>query len=172
MSYLNIQEYQKQTGESCEERIGAPHELLKHCPLGNLDHTIVFIDILFQSHIRRELFIHKTFFPYQHTNWNSLCEFFQDTPWIDNFKRHTEKCATEISSGDKVSIDGLIPSYKHQVQPQSSSWFTKACSATIAHWNHDFQLYQYDSSNHNLLCLFMVAHNKWKRIHEGAKSVL
>lgn len=48
----------------------------KHRPVDNFDHSVVSIDILFQSAIRNQLPIYKIYFRYHHAEWNSVPEWY------------------------------------------------------------------------------------------------
>ena len=50
---------------------------------------------------------------------------------------------------------------KYQVEPHSSSWFSAACAAAIAHRNHVFRLYQKDKSSESKV-KFSQASNRCK----------
>lgn len=62
-------------------------------PLGNLDHTVVAIDISFQSTIKQELPMHKTSFRYQHADWGTLRDCI--APLIAIFNLPIENCAIQ-----------------------------------------------------------------------------
>lgn len=79
-----------------------------------------------------------------------------------------ENC-TKVPSWVKASIKALMLAQKYQVKSQSS-WFTLACSATIAHKNHFFWLYEHDSLDHNRH-LFVSIYNKYKHVFNEAKSL-
>lgn len=46
----------------------------QHCPLSNLYHAIVSVDISFRSSIKKKLPIHKTSFCDQHIDWDLFFE--------------------------------------------------------------------------------------------------
>ena len=61
-----------------------------------------------------------------------------------------------------------IPHRKYQVKPHSSSWFSAACAAAIAHTDHVFCLYQQNKSPESKV-KFRQASNRCKRALEAAK---
>lgn len=71
-----------------------------------------------------------------------------------------ENYAREVSSWVKTGIVAFVTSHKYQMEPQSSLWFTPACSSAIDHRNLVFCMYQRDHSSHNSH-LFVTAQNNF-----------
>ena len=63
--------------------------------------------------------------------------------------------------------DVYIPHRKYQVKPQSSPWFSAACTAAIVCRNHFFRLYQGEKPDYKVK--FRQASNHCKRVLEAAK---
>ena len=84
------------------------------------------------------------------------------------FKLGASAAASELCEWVQVGMDVYIPHRKHQVKPNSSPWFSAACTAAIAHRNHFFNLYQKDKSSHSKV-KFREASNHCKRVLEAAK---
>ena len=73
--------------------------------------------------------------------------------------------------GVELFKEGLAPwrkSYKYQVKPHSSPWFSAAYAAAIVHRNHFFRLYQREKSSDSK-GKFRQASNRCKRVLEAAK---
>ena len=62
----------------------------------------------------------------------------------DIFKLGASTSPSEFCEWVQARIDVYISHRKYQVKPGSSSWFSAACAAAIAHKNHFFCLYQKD----------------------------
>ena len=86
----------------------------------------------------------------------------------DIFKVSTSTAAIEFCECVQVGIDMFIPHRKDQIKPHSSSWFSAAYAAAIAHRNHFFRSYQQNKSSESDIN-FRQASNCCKRVLEAAK---
>lgn len=131
---------------------------------------MVAIDISFQAFIKQEPLSIRPLSGTSMLIGRHSGNFFLDALSTDIVNLPIENCTSGVSSWVKVGMNAFIPSRKYHLKPQSSPWFTPRCTATIAHRNHYFRLYQCDSSCHNR-CLFATAHNKSKQFLIEAKSL-
>ena len=92
----------------------------------------------------------------------------RDVSWKDIFKLGASAAANEFCEWVQVGIDVYILHRKYEVKPHSSSWFSPACAAAIAHGNHFFRLYQKDKSSDSEV-KFRQASNCYIRVLEAAK---
>ena len=107
-------------------------------------------------------------YDYSCADWGGPCDHLRDVPWQDIFKLGASAAASKFCEWVQVGIDVYILHGKYQVKPHSSSWFSAACAAAIAHRNHFFCLYQKDKSSDSTV-KFRQASNCYKRVLEAAK---
>ena len=136
-------------------------------PLGNSDHVVVSISIVFPSNSQWDAPFHCIACDYSGADWDGLCDHLRDVPWADIFKLGASAAAREFCELVQVGIDVYIPHRTFQVKPHSSLWFLAACAAAIAHKDHFFCLYQKDKSASKVN--FRQASNCCKRVLEAAK---
>ena len=77
---------------------------------------------------------HRIACDYSHADWDSLCDHLRDVRWENTFKLDGSAAASEFFEWVQVGID------VSNVNPQSSTWFSAACAAVMAHRNHFFPL--------------------------------
>ena len=116
-------------------------------PLGNSDHIFVSVSIDFPSNLHRDAPYHRIAYDYSRADWGGLHDHLRDLPWEDIIKLGDSAAASEFCEWVKVGINAYIPHRKYQVTPHSSSLFSPACTAAIAHRDHFFPLYQKDKSS-------------------------
>ena len=135
--------------------------------LGNSDHVLVSVSIDFPTISQRDAPFHHIAYDYYCADWDGLRDHFRGVPWEDIFKLGASAAAaSEFCEWVQFGIDVYIPHRKYQVKPHSSTWFSAACPAAIAHRNHFFCLYK----RINLLILmFRKASNHCKQVLEAAK---
>ena len=107
-------------------------------PLGNSDHVVVSVYIDFPSYSQRGAPFHRIAYSYCRADWDGLRDHLRDVPWEDIFKLSSSAAASEFFEWIQVGIHVYIPHRKYQVKPQSSPWFSAACTAAIVHRNHFF----------------------------------
>ena len=115
--------------------------------MGNSDHVVVSVSIDFPSNSQWDALFHCMAYEFSHADWDDLSDHLRDVPWEDIFKFGASAAASEFCEWVQVGIDLYIPHRKYQVRPHSSAWVSAACTATIAHRNHFFHLYQMDKSS-------------------------
>lgn len=140
------------------------------CPLGNSDHAVVSVNIFSYSITSKEPPTNRTSFCYQRADWDSFRDFLRYVPWNVVFNLPVQKCASEVSSWVKAGIEAFIPARKYKVKSRLLTWFSAACSASVAHRNHFFRLYHSDISDCNR-CLFVSACNECNRVFSEAKTL-
>ena len=92
----------------------------------------------------------------------------RDVPWEDIFKLSASAAASEFYEWIQVGIDVFIPHRRYQVKSHSSTWFSAAFAAAIAHRNHVFRLHQQSKSSESKV-KFRQASNCCKRVLETTK---
>ena len=137
-------------------------------PLGNSDHVAVSVSIDFPINSKQDTSFHRVAYDYSHADWDGLLDHLRDVPWEDIFKLSASAAAGEFCEWLQVGIDVYIPHHKYQVKPQSSPWFSAACTAAIVHRNHFFRLHQQNKSSESKV-KFRQASNRCKRVLEAAK---
>ena len=120
-------------------------------------------------HSQRDAPFYRIAYDYFRVDWDGLCDHLRDVPWQNTFKLGASAAASEFCEWVQVGIDVYIPYRKYQVKPQSSPWFSAACTENHGvHRNHYFRLYQkvksYDSK-----VKFRQATIHCKRVLEAAK---
>ena len=109
-------------------------------PLGNSDHVVFSVSIVFPSYSQRDAPFRCIAYYYSCANWDGLCDHLRDVPWEDIFKLSASAAASEFCEWAQVGIDVYVPYRKYQVKPHSSPWFSAACPVAIIHRNHFFLL--------------------------------
>ena len=71
---------------------------------------------------------------------NGIWDHLRDVPWDNIFKISASAAASEFCELVPVEIDVYLSHHKYQVKHRSSTWFSAACAAAIAHRNHFFCL--------------------------------
>ena len=105
-------------------------------PLGNFDHVVVSISIVFPSYSQRgDALFHCITYDYSRADWEGLCDHLKDVPWEDIFKLGASATASEFCEWVQVGIDVYMPHRKYQVKPHSSPWLSAASAAAIVHRN-------------------------------------
>ena len=137
-------------------------------PLGNSDHVVVSVSIDFPINSKQDAPFHRIAYDYSPADQNGLCDHFRDVLWEDIVKLSACTATNEFCEWIQVGIDVYIPHRKYQVKPHSSSWFSAACAAAIAHTDHVFCLYQQNKSPESKV-KFRQASNRCKRALEAAK---
>ena len=137
-------------------------------PLRNSDHVVVSVSIDFLSYSQWDAPFHRIAYDYSRADWDGLHDHLRDVPWEDIFKLSASAAASEFCEWVQVGIDVYIPHRKCQVKPQSSPWFSPACTAAIVHINHFFRLYQQNKSSESKV-KFRQGSNRCKRVLEAAK---
>ena len=137
-------------------------------PLGNSDHVVVSVAIVFPINSKQDAPFHRLAYDYSRADWDGLCDHLRDVPWEDIFKLSASATASEFCEWVQVGIDVYIPHCKYQVKPDSSPWFSVACAATIVHRNHFFRLYQQSRSSESKV-KSRQGSNHCKRVPEAAK---
>ena len=66
---------------------------------------------------------------------NGLWDHLRDVPWDNIFKISASAAASEFCELVQVGIDVYLSHHKYQVKHRSSTWFSAACAAAIAHRN-------------------------------------
>ena len=107
-------------------------------PLGNSDHVAVSDSVDFPINSKQNAPCHRIAYDYSWADWEGLCDHFRDIPWEDIFKLSASTAAKGFCDWAQVGIYVYIPHCKCQVKPFSSSWFSAACAAAIAHRYHFF----------------------------------
>ena len=102
-------------------------------PLGNSDHVVFSVSIVFPSYSQRDAPFRCIAYYYCCANWDGLCDHLRDVPWEDIFKLSASAAASEFCEWAQVGIDVYIPYRKYQVKPHSSPLFSAACAAAIVH---------------------------------------
>ena len=103
---------------------------------------VVSVDVKFVIKSTNEHPYHLllTIYSCSKANWNGLRGYLRDVHWLDIFKHDATYAAKEITEWVEIGIDCYIPPRKFQLQPHSSSCFSR-CAAAIAHRNHYFHQY-------------------------------
>ena len=114
--------------------------------MGNSDYAVVSVSIDFTSNSLRVAPFHCIAYDYSRADWHGLCDHLGDVPWEDIFKPSAPAAGGQFCYWVQFGIDVYVPHCKYQVNPHSSSWFSAACAAVIAHRNHFFCLYQQNKS--------------------------
>ena len=107
-------------------------------PLRNSDHVAVSDSVDFPINSKQNAPCHCIAYDYSCADWEGLCDHFRDIPWEDIFKLSASTAAKGFCDWAQVGIYVYIPHCKCQVKPFSSSWFSAACAAAIAHRYHFF----------------------------------
>ena len=102
-------------------------------PLGNSDHVVFSVSIVFPSYSQRDASFRCIAYYYSCANWDGFCDHLRDVPWEDIFKLSASAAASEFCEWAQVGIDVYIPYRKYQVKPHSSPLFSAACAAAIVH---------------------------------------
>ena len=108
--------------------------------LGNSDHVVVSVSIVFPSNSQRDAPFHRIAFDYSRADWDGLRDHLRDVSWEDIFKLGASAAAREFCEWVQVGIEVYIPLRKCQVRPHSSPWFPAACATAIVHRNHSLFL--------------------------------
>ena len=96
-------------------------------PSGNSD-VFVSVSTNFPSNSQQDTLFHCIAYDYSCADWDGLHDYLRDVPWEDIFKLGASAAANEFCEWIQVEIDVYIPHCKYQVKPQSSPWFSAACS--------------------------------------------
>ena len=107
-------------------------------PLGNSDHAVVSVSIIFLSNSKWGAPFHHIAYHYFSADWDGLCDHLRDVPWEDIFKVGASAAAIKFFEWVQVGIDIYIPHHKCQVKPHLYAWFSAAFAVTIVHRNHFF----------------------------------
>ena len=102
-------------------------------PLRNSDHVVGSVSIYCLFRLKRDTLFHCTTYGYYCADWDSLHDHLRDVLWEDILKLSASAAVTEFCEWV------CIPHRKYQVKPHSTSCFSNACVAAIAHRNHFFQ---------------------------------
>ena len=102
---------------------------------------------LFSSELIYLAPFHYTAFDYSCADGDCLCDHLRDVPWEDIFKLCDSAAATEFCQWVQVGIDICIPLLKYQAKSYSSTWFSPAYAAAIAHRNNFLHLQHYNKSS-------------------------
>ena len=116
-------------------------------PLGNSDHVVVSVSIVFPINSKQDALFHRVAYYYYRADWDGLCNHLRDVPWEDIFKLSASAAASEFFEWVQVGIDVYIPHRKYQIKHHSSSWFSAACAAALVYRNYFFLLYQQNKSS-------------------------
>ena len=116
-------------------------------PLRSSDHVVVSVSIVFPINSKQDVPFHRVADDYSPADWDGLRDHLRDAPWEDIFELSASAAASELCEWVQVGIDVYIPHRKHKVKPQSSPWFSAACTVAIVHRNHFFRLYQQNKSS-------------------------
>ena len=108
--------------------------------LGNSDHAVVSVSIVFPSNSKGHAPFHCRAYDYSRTGWNVLHNNRRDVPLEGVFKLGASAAAIEFCEHIQVGTDVYIPHHNYQFQSRSSPWFAAACAAALAHRNHFFRL--------------------------------
>ena len=65
-------------------------------PLGNSDHVVVSVSIVFPSYSQRDVLFHCIAYDHSRADWDSLHEHLRDVPWEDIFKLSASAAASEF----------------------------------------------------------------------------
>ena len=128
---------------------------MAYSPSGNSGYT-VSISVDFPSNSTNDTFFHRTALYHSRADWDGI------------FKPGTFTAASEFYEWLQVGTDVYIPHCKYLVKPHSSTWFSAACAAAIAHRNHFFRVYQHNKSPVSK-DKFRQASNRYKWALEAAK---
>ena len=107
-------------------------------------------------------------YDYSRADWDGLHDHLRDVLLEDIFKLSASAAASEFRERVQVGIDLYIPHHKYQAKPNSSPWFSAACTAAMVHRNYFFRLYQQNKSSESK-ARFRQASNLCKRVLEAAK---
>ena len=110
-------------------------------PSENSDH-VVSVSIDFPVKSKQDTLFHRIAYDCYGADWDGLRDHLRDIPSEDTFKLSASTAASDFCEWVQVEIDVCIPHRKYQVKPHSFPWFSRACTAAIAHRNHFFRLYQ------------------------------
>ena len=102
-------------------------------PLGNSDHVAVSDSVDFPINSKQNAPCHRIAYDCSWADWEGLCDHFRDIPQEDIFKLSASTAAKGFCEWAQVGIYVYIRHCKCQVKPFSSSWFSAACAAAIAH---------------------------------------
>ena len=109
--------------------------------LGNSDHVVVSVSFDFPSYSPQDAPFYRIAYDHSRAAWDGLPNHLRDVPWKNIFKLSAFAAAIEICEWVQVGIGLCIPNRKYQVKPQSSPWFSAACTAAKIYRNHFFRLY-------------------------------
>ena len=137
-------------------------------PFGNSDHVVVSVSFDFPSDSQRDAPFHHIAYDYSRADWDGLWDHLTDVPWEDIFKLSASAIISEFCAWVQAGIDIYV--LHRQYHPHSSSWFSTACAAAIAHRNHFFNLSQKGKSSDSKV-KFRQASNRCQRVIEAAKLV-
>ena len=136
--------------------------------MGNSDHVVVSVSIVFPTNSQRDVPFHRIAYDYFRADWDGLRDYLRDVLWEDIFKLGASAASSEFCEWVQVGIDVYIPHRKYRIKPNSSPWFSAACVAAIVHRNHFFRFYQREKSSDSKV-KFRQASNRCKRVLEAAK---
>ena len=137
-------------------------------PLGNSDHVVVSVSIVFPINSKQEIPFHCVAYDYSRANRDGLCDHLRDAPWEDILKLSASAAASELCEWVQVEIDVYIPHRKYQIKPHSSPWFSAAFAAAIVHRNHFSHLYKQNKFSESTV-KFRQASSRRKKVLKAAK---
>ena len=112
-------------------------------PLGNSDHVVVSVSIVFLSNSQWDALFYRITYDYSCADWDGLCDHLRNVPWKDIFQLSASAVGCEFCEWVQVGIDVYIRIVTHVIHsPHSCLWFSAACAAAIVHRNHFFCFYQ------------------------------
>ena len=137
-------------------------------PWGNSYHVVVSVSIDFPINSKQDTPFHRVAYDYSCADWDGLHDHLRDVLLEDIFTLSASAAASEFCEWVQVGIDLYIPHRKYQAKPNSSPWFSAACTAAMVHRNYFFHLYQQNKSSESK-ARFRQASNLCKRVLEAAK---
>ena len=102
------------------------------------DHVVASVSIDFPPNLQRDASFHWTGYDYPRPDWDGLRDHLRDVSWEDISKLSAPAADSEFCEWLQVGINVYIPHRKYKVKPNSSSWFSAACTTVIDHRNHFF----------------------------------
>ena len=81
---------------------------MAYSPLGNSDHVVVSISIVFPSNSKRDAPFHHIAYDYSRADWEDLRDHLRDVPWEDISKLGASAADSEFCEWVQVGIDVYI----------------------------------------------------------------
>ena len=77
-------------------------------PLGNSDHVVVSVSIVFLSNSQWDALFYRITYDYSCADWDGLCDHLRNVPWEDIFQLSASAVGCEFCEWVQVGIDVYI----------------------------------------------------------------